>query len=124
MKLGREIMPCHQRLMAKYQKHNRENPTETEKRIGMLLYEIGEPFIFEKGFFTYNSFYLTDFYLPKPRKICLEIDGPIHEHRVSYDNERDAFLMRVRKIRAILRIKNHEALHMTCEQLKNLISQY
>ncbi len=115
-------MPGHQALMYKFQRENRANPTPSELRIMNLLQEMGERFVFEKGFYTYNSFYLVDFYLPKPRKVCLEIDGPIHENRLSYDFQRDTWLMRVRRIRAIIRIKNEDAMKITKEELNELIN--
>jgi len=118
------LKPGNRSLASKRQAENRSNPTPAETRIMKLLDETGERYIFEKIFFTEKRFFITDFYFPKPRKVCLEIDGPIHEYRLGYDFARDRYIMNIRDIRAIYRIKNETALSITKEELAELLSTY
>ena len=113
--------PANQRLLA-FRKHGLEKrATPAEKYICSLLDELGERYLFQKGFFTENRFFIVDFYLPKRRKLCLEIDGPSHRHAFAYDEARDRFLTQSRGFR-VLRITNEHAMALTSQQLLNLIS--
>lgn len=86
-----------------------------------LLSELGERFVFEKGVFATHSFFLVDFYLPRPRKLCLEIDGGYHKGQLYYDTMRDNFLRNERKMK-VLRITNEVAETMNAKELLALIN--
>ena len=60
--------------------------TPPEKHIKGLLEAMGENFTFQKVFCTTRRFFIVDFYLPRPHKLCLEIDGPSHVRRWRYDD--------------------------------------
>jgi len=61
----------------------------------------------QKGFLskTNRRFYIADFYIPKPVKLVIEIDGPYHQNQLKYDSERDRYFREVRHI-SVLRISN------------------
>lgn len=121
-KVKLNLSPENRRLFSKRQLENRSNPTPSEVHVMGLLDALGERYIFEKGFFTENRFFMADFYLPKPRRICIELDGAIHDDRMGYDFARDCYIMRTRNIKKILRIKNEEALKMGTSELREFIS--
>lgn len=106
--------------MLRTQNENRRDITPSEKHVMELLEELGERYIFEKAVFATHSFFLIDFYLPRPRKLCLEIDGLYHKDQVWYDNQRDKFLCEDRKMK-VLRITNEVADKMTASELLNKI---
>lgn len=104
------------------QKQNRREMTGAERHVAGLLSSIGERFTFEKVVLTKVSFYLVDFYLPKPRKLCIEVDGEYHLKQIEKDARRDAFLRNVRRMR-VLRITNAEAFSMTKDSLFEAINR-
>lgn len=112
-----------QSLMVKRQKENRSEPTPAEAHVIGLLDTMGERYVFEKGLFTAHKFFLVDFYFPKPRKLCLEIDGAYHDSpaQKAKDKTRDKFIRTKRKMK-VKRITNDHALSLTAQQLFNLIS--
>jgi len=120
-KVKLNLSPENRRLFARRQRENRANPTNAERHVMGLLAQLKEHYIFEKGIFTETKFFIADFYLPAPRRIILEIDGPIHEHKLGYDFVRDNYIMRTRRIRAIIRVSNDDALKMKASELKQLI---
>lgn len=87
-----------------------------------LLDQLKERYIFEKAIFAERSFFLIDFYLPKPRKLCIEIDGSWHYGRESYDAARDEFITNKRKMK-MLRITNAVANKLTAESLLRFIDR-
>jgi very-short-patch-repair endonuclease len=96
-------------------------PTPQEQHVMALLTELGEHFIFEKGFMTDRTFYIADFYLPKPRKVIIEIDGNHHKAQRAYDQARDNFLKRERKIKRIIRISNEYAMGLDAKALYDIL---
>lgn len=112
---------ANQSLLARRRNKNRKSPTPAESHVKSLLDDLGEKYIFEKGLMTEKRFYLVDFYFPKPRKLCLELDGPCHELRKHYDAVRDNFICTKRKMR-VLRISNEHALGLNKEKLLALLS--
>jgi len=94
--------------------------TAPEKHVRSLLEELGESFIFQKGFCTAYRFFIVDFYLRRRKKLCLEIDGPSHDEQLAYDAARDEFLNSVRGFR-VVRISNELALSLTKEDLMAMI---
>lgn len=116
------LTPDNRSLASKRQKENRANPTPAEAHVMKLLDELGEQYIFEKIFLTTRRFYLVDFYLPKPRRIALEIDGESHDRTKAYDLERDNYLTTQRYVRRMVRISNETALSLNAEELILVIS--
>lgn len=99
-----------QKRLASYQRANRRNQnTEAVQKVAKQLEELGLRAIREKGFMTPVSFYLVDFYIPKPYKLCIEVDGPYHKDRQWYDQQKYLYLTQTRGFR-ILRIENHKVL--------------
>ena len=99
-----------------------KHATLPELRIVRLLTELGERFIFQKSFFTNYRFFIVDFYIKRRHKLCLEIDGKLHEKTGAYDELRDSFLTEFRKVR-VLRITNERAMKITKAQLLKLITK-
>ncbi len=110
----------YQRLLAAYRKELISRPTEGEILAMQMLNLLGIKYHFQKGFFSYNKFYIIDFYIPKLRKLCLEIDGLCHECNDKYDLARDSFLRKVRGFR-VVRITNDEIMNMTTSQFHERI---
>ncbi len=113
--------PENQSRLHRIQNEHRASPTPAEKHVMGLLTELSEPFIFEKGIFTSRTFFLVDFYLPKPRKLCLEIDGGYHKGQLYYDTMRDNFIRNERKME-VLRITNEVAQTLNAPDLLALIN--
>ncbi len=86
-----------------------------------LLNNLGERFVFEKGVLANKTFFIIDFYLPKPRKLCIEVDGRYHDNRKEYDAMKDEFLTKNRNFN-VLRISNDAALAMDANELLHIIN--
>ena len=101
----------------------KNKPTKSELRIRDLLDELNERYCFQKGFFSERSHFIVDFYLPKRKKLCLEVDGGYHdsEEQMAYDARRTRFLEDVRGFR-VLRLSNYEAQIISRTELLQLIS--
>lgn len=66
--------------------------------------KIGNHYVIkQKVFFNYKSYYRVDYYIPNIKK-AVELDGPYHNGRKQYDEERDEFLLDIYGIETI-RIK-------------------
>ncbi len=111
-----------QSILAKRRNKLLANMTTAEKRILELLTQMNERFISQKGFFSIRTHYIVDFYLPKRKKLCLEVDGPYHldQAQIEYDKRRDKFLTDSRGFR-VIRITNDQALIISREELLKLI---
>lgn len=98
-----------QKLLFKYSQQLRKNPTEAELKFKSRLDSLGIKYIFQKCFIQGNNFCIVDFYLPKPYKICIEIDGEYHEtvEQKRKDYYRDKYLTEERRFK-VIRIKNSE----------------
>ena len=76
----------------------RLNTTKHEWIIRELLDSVGYKYIFQKGFLDAGKIMIVDFYLPKPRKIVIEIDGTSHagtKDKIK-DAVRDAYFQEIR----------------------------
>lgn len=104
-------------------KNLRENPTASELSIKKLLESMGLNFIFQKGFIQGDYYCIVDFYLPKPYRLCIEVDGEYHltEEMIKKDAYRDSYL----KSRGfkVLRITNSRANSISKYDLLNLITK-
>jgi very-short-patch-repair endonuclease len=100
----------------------RKRPTGSELRVKSLLESMGIRFMFQKGFCNHHTHFIVDFYFPRPRRLCLEIDGPIHDTKSQHDYDlvRDTFLRNERGVR-VIRLLNCEADRITSKELETLI---
>lgn len=84
----------------------RNNPTIAELQVKFFLDHLKVKYIFQKGFISGNAYVIVDFYLPKPYKICIEVDGEYHlsKQQIQKDKWKDNYL----KNRGfkVVRIKN------------------
>lgn len=110
----------HQSLLSRFKKELKIKKTESEKRIEVLLRESGIAFIDQKGFHTDASFIIADFYIPKPYKVIVEVDGNSHDNKRVQDAARDDFMWSSRRINT-LRIRNEQAFLISKNQLKRMI---
>ena len=99
--------------------------TESEKVFQKKLEHLKIPFIAQKGFIAGDNFCIVDFYLPKPFKLCIEIDGAYHntERQQWRDANKNFYLEKQRKFR-VLRLSNEEAINVTEKELLNKLSIY
>lgn len=106
----------HQRLLSTYKKENKQ--TKEEQQVEEILKDIGVHYISQKGFVAKcNTCLIADFYLPKPHKLIIEVDGGYHNNRVEQDKGRDLFFLHERNIRT-LRIKNEELINLPAVKQK------
>lgn len=87
-----------------------------------MLVELGERFFPQKGFCSRKGHFIVDFYLPKRRKLCLEVDGGYHSNptQTEYDRRRTEFLVCVRGFR-VVRISSVDAMKIDASGLLALI---
>ena len=87
----------------------REKATESELIFKKRLEENGIYFMFQKGFINGTHYYIVDFYLPKPLRTVVEIDGGYHNDPVQVwkDEIRDRYLTEQRGFN-VIRIKNED----------------
>lgn len=100
----------------------RAKKTKAEIAIADKLGELNIQFIEQKAFISGNYYCFTDFYLPKPFKLCIEVDGPYHSEPIQQqrDQRKDAYL-KGRGFK-ILRITNQVATTITPNDLLWLIN--
>lgn len=87
----------------------RANATESELIFADRLEKAGIKYIFQKGFIVGDCYCIADFYLPKPYKTVIEIDGDYHfsPQQIAKDKWRDSYLIKDRGFK-VVRIKNIE----------------
>lgn len=100
-----------QKTLFERQKYLRENPTESELLFYNRLKKSGINFIFQKCFIANDYYCIVDFYLPKPHKLVIEIDGEYHneKNQLVKDAYRDKYLTEKRRMN-VIRIKNSDVL--------------
>lgn len=98
-----------QKTLFSRQRQLRIKPTKYELIFKNFLIEIGVDFIFQKAFIAKDYYCIVDFYIPKPYKIVIEIDGEYHNNnsQILKDKKRDDYLTRVRGF-SVIRIKNQD----------------
>jgi very-short-patch-repair endonuclease len=91
--------------------------TESELAFKARLEEKKIKFVFQKGFIAGNGFYIVGFYIPKPFKIAIEIDGKYHEseRQREYDKRKDEYLT-MRGFR-VVRVKNEDVQRVCVEKI-------
>jgi very-short-patch-repair endonuclease len=67
--------------------------TKEELIIKQKLEDSGIKFIFQKGFIAGNNFCIADFYIPRPYRIVIEIDGEYHKSvsQLKRDKQKDLY---------------------------------
>ena len=100
----------------------RSKATQSEIIFKDKLEGLKYKFIFQKSFIKGDFYCIVDFYLPAPKKLCIEIDGGYHNtpEQVRKDNYRDIYLTKERKFK-VLRLTNEEAITISLDNLKILI---
>lgn len=95
-----------------------EKATPSELRFMAILDKIGVDYCFQKGFIQGENFCIVDFYIPKPHKLCIEIDGGYHKAKkqVSRDFNRTFYLEQQRKFR-VVRFTNEEVDTLTQDEV-------
>jgi len=100
----------------------KKNATRHELKIYAMLERLELPFRFQKGFTAKGVMYIADFYLPKPWKMVIEIDGASHLSKAQQriDGTRDRYFMDIRRMR-VLRMTNKEVEKCTLAELMSRI---
>ena len=103
-------------------KQLKENATEAELIFKGKLDALGIYYIFQKGFIEGDNYCIVDFYLPRPHRLCIEIDGGYHEEKSQKirDMSRNRYLTWHRKFH-VLHLTNEEALSITVLELRELL---
>lgn len=96
-----------------YLKENKRKATKAELAVMAFFYSTGIEHIFQKVFFLQDEshFRIVDFYIPKPFRTVVEVDGDYHEFTGKYDSYKDKELLARHKKMRIIRISNENALN-------------
>ena len=102
----------HQILLNKYKLENKQ--TKHEVLFESILKSFDVKYCVQKGFLAKcHTCFIVDFYLPRPHKTIIEIDGGYHKNR--NDAGRDLFFLKERKIKTV---------RFTNEQVENTAYVY
>lgn len=101
-------------------KNLREKATPSELLFKTKLDSLKIKYIFQKSFIVGNNYCIVDFYLPKPYKTCIEIDGEYHSTptQIKRDFNRDVYL-RSRGFK-VIRIPNDEVSFYDLKNITNV----
>ena len=93
--------------------------TRQELKVRAMLDTLKRRYKFQKGFVAGGVMYIADFYLPKPWKMVIEIDGSSHLSKVQQqkDQARDRYFKQRRHMR-VLRMTNAEVDRCSLEELQ------
>jgi very-short-patch-repair endonuclease len=99
-----------------------DKATKSELIFKKKLKQLNIKFLFQKGFIQGDNFCIVDFYLPKPYRTCIEIDGGYHNTtKQQYrDKYRDIYLTKDRGFK-IIRFTNEQATNISLEELERII---
>jgi len=108
-----------QSLCHKRQNKLKKNATGAELIFKDKLDLMNIKYLFQKGFIKGKNFCIVDFYLPKPYKICIEVDGGYHNDpiQIARDLNRTNYLENQRGLK-VIRFTNEEAEEFTLDQIK------
>ena len=108
-----------QSLCSKRQNKLKKYATTAELIFKDKLDQLEIRYLFQKGFIKGKNFCIVDFYLPKPYKICIEVDGGYHNEpeQIIRDNNRTFYLEKQRGMK-VIRFTNEEAETFSLEQIK------
>jgi len=100
----------------------KNNATRHELKILAMLDRLELPYKFQKGFVEKGVMYIADFYLPKPWKMVIEIDGASHLSKAQQriDGTRDRYFTDIRRLR-VLRMTNKEVEKCSLPELMSRI---
>lgn len=104
----------------KYKYQLLKNQTEAEKEFAKIMTRLNIRVMAQKGFYSGNGAYIVDFYIPKPYKICIEIDGNSHEGKEDYDLRRTNYLTQERPFR-VVRFSNEEVFLLSDDEIQERI---
>jgi very-short-patch-repair endonuclease len=93
--------------------------TPSERIFEEKLKKLGYDYKPQKGFIARGYFCIVDFYIPRPYRLCIEIDGGYHntwKQRVK-DSDKDYYLTATRKFK-VLRLTNEQAEAISLEALR------
>ncbi len=101
----------------KYRNELIKNATNSELLFKYKLDRAKIKYKFQKGFIAGDYHCIVDFYLPRPFRLCIEIDGSIHNSpkQILKDIEKDKYL-KSRKFK-VLRIKNEDVIYFDMKKL-------
>lgn len=108
-----------QSLCSKRQNRLKKYATNAELVFKDKLDQLELKYQFQKGFIKGKNFCIVDFYLPRPHKICIEIDGGYHNdpEQIKRDINRTFYLEKQRGYK-VIRFTNEEAEAFSLEQIK------
>lgn len=111
-----------QSINQKYSSRLKKNPTKSEVVFKEKLDKLKIRYMFQKGFCKGDFSCIVDFYLPKPFKICIEIDGGYHldEKQKWRDHFKNKYLKETRGFK-VLRLTNKEAEDISLKELRSRI---
>lgn len=82
--------PDEQRRLAKYRRTSKR--TKAEIKLAEILDTLGVRYLQQKGFMSgIRTFVIADFYIPKPHKLVIEVDGEYHKAHQGYDEWKDNY---------------------------------
>src|SRR5271154_3718056 len=115
--------PENQSLLSQRRSELIDRITPAEAHIRGLLLKMKVKHSFQKGFFSFNTHYIVDFYFKRPGKLCLEIDGEYHNspQQIAYDKGRTIYLTKVRGFR-VVRLTNERAMSMDEKSLEKFLT--
>ena len=110
-----------QSLGLQYKQKLRKRKTPSERRIEDLLTELNIKFQDQKVLIAGDFFCIADFYLPKPYRLVIEVDGGYHQTETQ--KWRDFYKDRYYESRKfkVLRLTDTEALAVPASQLHQKI---
>ncbi len=102
----------------------RRRATPSEKHLINILEESEIEYIFQKGFIKGNYYCIVDFYIPRPYKLCIEVDGGYHltDEQQKRDERKDKYLIS-RRLK-ILRLKNEQVDMLSIDEFNKMITPY
>lgn len=79
---------------------------------------------FQQIFYDNEILGFADFFLRKPLKLVIEVDGPYHFTKTQQkrDRQKDWFYTNNRHIHSVLRMTDEQAINISVEELKKLIN--
>ncbi len=107
----------------KYEKENKENATESEKKLRAKLQFNKIKYEFQKTFMGDNDWWIADFYLPEYNMI-IELDGGYHtlENQKVKDRKKNKYFKKLGYI--VCRLKNEKADKISADELKGFLIKY
>ena len=112
------------RLVMKQAKERRqkliENQTTAERRFASILKGLRIYAVPQAVFFLDHEHYrIVDFYIPKPQRVCIELDGSAHDNQRTkdYDDWKDAKLSKSHPLSRVVRFTNDQVFSVGIQNL-------